>query len=294
MATCLLALGSNLGDREQTLLAAFSELGAMRAARVVGQSGWHRFAPVGGPAGQGEFLNAALLLDTALPPGQLFENLERIEMRHGRLRRERWAARTLDIDLLLYDDRIIDSPQLTIPHPRMSFRRFVLRPAVEIAPRMVHPAIGWTLEQLSVHLDIAPDRAAVVSPSNNERRELCELVIARHGGRVITPPPEAAEADGRRLWPPQLTTWLEFPGRAPESAANYPAGGLPKLSILLDAKAADDAEPVGHWSMTRRLAGRGPSLLVQAGDRAEIAQEVTAAIEAVWPDLGPSQGERVE
>ncbi len=72
---------------------------------------------------------------------------------------ERWAARTLDIDLLLYGDEVIETPALTVPHLRMAFRRFVLEPAAEIAPKMIHPVIGWPLERLLLHLEAATKRA---------------------------------------------------------------------------------------------------------------------------------------
>ena len=95
---------------------------------------------VGGPPDQGEFLNAAAVMETSITPLRFLEQLQRIESRHGRQRAERWAARTLDIDLLLYGDEVIETPMLTVPHPRMSFRRFVLEPAAEIAPRMFIPS----------------------------------------------------------------------------------------------------------------------------------------------------------
>ena len=92
---------------------------------------------VGGPAGQRAFLNAAARLETSLPPAELLARLQRIEWHLGRTgAKTRWAARTLDLDLLLYDDLVLSTPYLTLPHPRMAFRRFVLEAAAEVAPEM--------------------------------------------------------------------------------------------------------------------------------------------------------------
>ena len=125
------ALGSNLGDRTATLhsaIAAIAQLGD-----VVAVSGFHETAPVGGPE-QGEFLNAVVLIDTALGPEELLAGLHRIEDDHGRLRAERWGPRTLDLDLIVMEGMRRDTAELTLPHPRASERRFVLVPLVEVWP----------------------------------------------------------------------------------------------------------------------------------------------------------------
>jgi 2-amino-4-hydroxy-6-hydroxymethyldihydropteridine diphosphokinase len=125
------ALGSNLGDREGTLdsaLAAIAKLGD-----VVAISGFHETAPVGGPE-QGDFLNAVAVIDTALGPEQLLAELQRIEDDHGRVRLERWGPRTLDLDLVVMEAVRRDTPELTVPHPRVTERRFVLVPLVEVWP----------------------------------------------------------------------------------------------------------------------------------------------------------------
>jgi 2-amino-4-hydroxy-6-hydroxymethyldihydropteridine diphosphokinase len=152
MATALVALGSNLGDRQRNLDDAVAQLGRQPNIVVLATSRWRETRPVGGPRDQAEFLNGAILLGTSLTPQQLHAVLRQIEETAGRTREGRWAPRTLDLDLLLYDDLVIDTPELTIPHPRMSFRRFVLEPAAEIAPEMRHPTIGWTIADLLAHV----------------------------------------------------------------------------------------------------------------------------------------------
>src|SRR5690606_10760471 len=111
----------------------------------------------GGPAGQPSFLNGTVLLTTTLSPEAVLAALEQLETEAGRAREVRWDARTLDLDILLYDDLCLRTSRLMIPHPRMAFRRFVLRPAAEIAAEMVHPEIGWTMEQLLMHLETAAE-----------------------------------------------------------------------------------------------------------------------------------------
>lgn len=148
MTTCLIALGSNLGDREANLGGAIKELCAIAGTVVMRQSRFYPTQPVGGPVGQGEFLNGAVVIETTLEPLPLLRELQRIEAEFGRQRAERWGPRTLDLDLLLYGDAQIETPDLVVPHPRMAARRFVLEPSAEIAGEMVDPSSGHTIEKL--------------------------------------------------------------------------------------------------------------------------------------------------
>ena len=153
MAQCLLALGSNLGDREATLSAALAAIDAVEGVRLLRASRWHRSEPVGGPPGQGEYLNGAAIVETSLAPQELLNEMQAVEQQFGRERTVHWGPRTLDVDLLLLEDQIIDTPELTIPHPRMAGRRFVLEPAIEIAADWVHPGLARTLAALRAELD---------------------------------------------------------------------------------------------------------------------------------------------
>ncbi len=163
MARCLLGLGSNLGDRRAMLRRATGCVGRLSGCQLLAQSRWHETAPIGGPAGQGAFLNGALLLDCTTPAVELAGALQAIESQLGRNRAIRWDARAIDIDLLLFGDEVIDTPDLSVPHPRMSFRKFVLEPAAEIAGFMVEPVLGWTLSRLLCYLEGAPRYVAVAS-----------------------------------------------------------------------------------------------------------------------------------
>ena len=153
MAWCLIALGSNLGDRAENLRSAIDALARFPETRLAARSSWHETLPEGGPAGQGPFLNGAALLATELSPEAMLADLQQIETSLRRVRSERWGPRTIDLDLLLYDQELRQTAELTLPHPRMESRRFVLAPAAEVAPWMVHPARGWVVARLLANLD---------------------------------------------------------------------------------------------------------------------------------------------
>lgn len=127
-----IALGSNLGDRARHIGDALRELAEPGDIRVLACSTLHETAAAGGPPGQPPYLNAVAELETALEPRALLARLLEIERRHGRERSVRCGPRTLDLDLLLYRDRVIDAEDLHVPHPRMWQRDFVLRPLAEI------------------------------------------------------------------------------------------------------------------------------------------------------------------
>ncbi|NBU17538.1 MAG: 2-amino-4-hydroxy-6-hydroxymethyldihydropteridine diphosphokinase, partial [Actinobacteria bacterium] len=132
----IIALGSNLGDR-----AAYLRFGLERLSNVVAQSQVFETDPVGGPENQGPYLNMAAVVDTDLDPFALLRRLLQIEAEAQRVRKVRWGPRTLDLDLLFYDDYTIDSEELTVPHPRFAERRFVLEPLSEVAPE--HCPVDW-------------------------------------------------------------------------------------------------------------------------------------------------------
>jgi len=148
VTAALVALGSNLGPRREHLAAALRELAALPGTRLLAASAAHETAPVGCPPGSGPFLNAVALLETELPPRALLEALRAIEAQHGRTRGAPNAPRTLDLDLLLHGESVLREADLVLPHPRMHQRRFVLAPAVEVAPALRHPVLRRTLREL--------------------------------------------------------------------------------------------------------------------------------------------------
>jgi len=149
-----LGMGSNMGDRERHLIDAIEPL-----AGVVAVSPVYETEPVGGPS-QAAFLNVVVELETALTPRQLLGVAHRLESAAGRVRTEHWGPRTLDVDVLLVGDLVVDEPDLVVPHPRMWQRRFVLAPLGDLAPELVPEHLLATAE----------GRVAMVGPLELPRR----------------------------------------------------------------------------------------------------------------------------
>jgi 2-amino-4-hydroxy-6-hydroxymethyldihydropteridine diphosphokinase len=142
-----IGVGSNLGDSRQRVLAAFEALDALPRTRLVARSRLYRTRPFG-PVEQGDFINAVAGLETRLSPHELLAGIRGIESEAGRVRDARWGPRTLDLDLLLYEDQRIDTPDLTVPHPGIAERGFVLAPLADIAPTLDVPGAGRVEELL--------------------------------------------------------------------------------------------------------------------------------------------------
>jgi 2-amino-4-hydroxy-6-hydroxymethyldihydropteridine diphosphokinase len=227
MANCLLSLGSNLGDRGAHLQAALRSLSSLPQTKLLAQSSFRDTKPAGGPAAQDPFLNAAALIETSLTPQQILAELQRIENELGRVRTERWGPRTLDLDLLLYDQLELESLELTLPHPRTSFRRFVLESAAEIAAEMIHPINGWTIGRLLTHLNSSRPEIGLVPtyskfcPQAPATRLLKSLVTELHLQAIFRrdleqanpTPAQLARIQKKRASKDRLLPRMEAPNR---------------------------------------------------------------------------------
>lgn len=138
MNLCYIGLGSNLEDPEAQVTTALQELSAIPDTKMLGQSVLYRSDPVG-PAGQPDYINAVAAIETQLEPEVLLDHLQAIETAHERKRLVRWGPRTLDLDLLLYGSETIQSDRLTVPHPEIPNRAFVLYPLAELNPELRFP-----------------------------------------------------------------------------------------------------------------------------------------------------------
>ena len=141
-----LLLGSNLGDRSDHLVQAGKHI-ASTVGSIINQSPVYETEPWG-VEDQPDYLNQALMIETMFSPEKLFETLKQIERKEGRIQPEKYQPRTLDIDILLYDDLILKTKKLIIPHPKLHLRKFVLVPLNEIAQEMEHPQFNKTIGQL--------------------------------------------------------------------------------------------------------------------------------------------------
>jgi 2-amino-4-hydroxy-6-hydroxymethyldihydropteridine diphosphokinase len=139
--TAFVGIGSNVGDREENLRRAVELLSSEDRIDVAAVSEIRETEPVG-PVEQEPFLNGAVRIETDLSPRELLERLLAVEQELGRVRKERWGPRTIDLDLLLYDDLYVDEPGLTVPHPRLHERRFALEPLADLAPSLEIPGKG--------------------------------------------------------------------------------------------------------------------------------------------------------
>lgn len=201
MPTAYIGLGSNLGDRRATLDAAVRRLRAEPGLRVLAVSRYYETAPVDCPPGSGDYLNAAVAVETDRDPHDLLKLLQHIEQQFGRVRTGVNSPRTLDLDLLLYGDRAIDTPDLIVPHPRMHERAFVLVPLADVGKQADHPGFGkrvWRLlEELpaSERASIRPaglpaatttlsGLSALVTGSSKGIGEAVALGLARNGANV--------------------------------------------------------------------------------------------------------------
>ena len=193
MAVCHLALGSNLGDPHANMARAIDLIEKLPMTIVRRVSSFYETCPVGGQPGQSKFLNAAAEVETRLPPRDFLVRLCNIEEELGRIRTDRWAARPIDLDILLWDSMRIQEQDLVVPHPRMHFRRFVLEPLAEIAPEQRHPE-GWTIGERWQQLTRCPHYLALTGPPVAGKTTLARRLASRLGALLIE-----AEFDAMQL-----------------------------------------------------------------------------------------------
>ena len=149
MNLAFIALGSNLENPASQILSAFGELDALPRTRMISRSSLYASSPISEII-QPDYVNAVAKIETGLDPFSLLDSLLAIELFHGRVREKRNAPRTLDLDILMYNDLVLNDAHLTIPHPRMHERLFVLRPLLEIEPDCAIPGIGRAGDRVSL------------------------------------------------------------------------------------------------------------------------------------------------
>lgn len=275
----LIGLGGNLGDRKAILDGAVAALSRTPGVDLRQVSAYHETAPVGGPPDQGAFLNAAARVETTLDPHALHRVLRDIEAQAGRVRRVRWGERTLDLDLLLFGEQIIEAAELVVPHPRMAVRRFVLAPAIEVAEHVLDPLTHRTMSQLLAHLDRRPSYVAIDAPPGAIRSGAFHRIVAVLGAiglqqEIAEPPPDDPAGQCRYC--------NDFTARARQLAApRWPANErwlVTDFCLSLERqRPPQSAEPPGTPEEYARSPGDGslvdealtPTFAVVLGDRPE-------------------------
>jgi 2-amino-4-hydroxy-6-hydroxymethyldihydropteridine diphosphokinase len=251
MPRSLVALGSNLGDRAARIRAALDAIAQLPSVADLRVSSLHETDPIGGHSGQAPFLNAAASFATELSAERLHAALQVIELAQGRTRAARWDARTLDLDLLLHGEEILNTPSLVLPHSRMAFRHFVLAPAAEVAGEMMHPRIGWTITRLLDHLRTARPYVAIAGQTGLARGALAQRLANEFQARlIISPPGECGGVPSDTAAGPSLRRSLEFLNRQAEllNRDRWPSG---------DQLAVSDFWLDGLLAATQGMLGEG-------------------------------------
>lgn len=183
MPSSLVSLGANLGNTLETMRSASRLIRDAFENSRIELSPIFKTPPVGGPSGQGDFLNSAVRIDHALSVWEVWERIKRIENELGRQRFRRWESRRIDIDLLMHDQDRVWTPHLKVPHPRMSMRTFVIHPACEIAPDWIDPVSGVSIRELSNRLrNNHPPRISIACSTKSLADRIA--TVLRHGDLV--------------------------------------------------------------------------------------------------------------
>ncbi len=255
LTEALVAFGANVGDCRQAmeksleLLREDPGVGEISAAQPIVTS-----AATGDRSGsqqQADYLNSAFLVRTSLDPRNLHQLLIRVEEQLGRERLERWGPRSVDLDLILFADVIVDEKDLQVPHPRMSFRRFVLAPATEVAAEMVDPRSGMTVSQLLQHLDSKEPRILIATNQSQFAAELIEVLDQNEYELVV------------------VDNEAEFVRHAADA------------KLLVSWSNPAESSPLERYA--KNFAG--PRLVLDGKSVAESARELTAAMQAMGPIL---------
>lgn len=293
MATCLISLGANIGDRTQAIEQAISAITASNGVSACQCSSFFETIPAGGPPDQPNFINAVARFETSLSPADVLKTLFRVEKQLGRTRQQIWESRVLDLDLLLYDHQIHNDSDLILPHPRMILRRFVLEPACEIASELKHPQTTWSLQQHLDHLNhsakyiciagaiTAQRLAALEQLQTNAVNPTISFLQNSFGLRALVEQQAAIKATLATTTNMIIADFCprEILASSPDQLARVEQFeqtiGVPRLIVLLD----NPTKPTSH-AMLNAMMPKGivaPWLVVPNNNKQQIARELQAA-----------------
>jgi 2-amino-4-hydroxy-6-hydroxymethyldihydropteridine diphosphokinase len=293
MARCLVSFGANLGDpRSAVRLAADLLRDRVALSASFHLSRFFRTPPIGGPSGQPPFFNAVANFDTKLSVWDVWHCVRSIETELGRVRNQRWEARPIDLDILLYDQIRIWTPHLKVPHPRMCMRRFILLPAMDVAADYCDPVSGWTIAQLAENVRSGPANLLLIAPVQRRAVPLLAEVARRASARWL-------ETDDKQaISTVHGSRWVALRECSSAEPCWHTAGDKPlatpeqKLLVVLAPKLNHNES---GWEDTHRaLAVRmdlvdehsprhlyGPRYLLADNDNAWALEELVAALDAM-------------
>ncbi len=308
MTNCLLGIGSNLGDRRSSLDEAVRLLGGQGGVSVLRSSRWVESRAIGGPEQQPAFLNGAVSVDTELEPHKLLTAILAVEHALGRQRDVRWGPRIVDLDLLLFGNQVIGDSRLSVPHPWMTIRHFVMSPVAEIDPERVHPEIGWTMERLLENLEKSTVHVAISGLRDAAQRQLLLAVANEFSAKIIGVRAfQDEDSDGRRIpeylepvesgvvgrsdecidgsakSPRRLTITVEDPANSNKNREQY------NLRILLQHEEATltaaEIQEQGIRLEDGHRRGRGPFLRLPTCDMHRLRHDLTAALSGMTAEF---------
>lgn len=297
MPRALISFGANMGDARKSICDAVGllEKRLCSTPNDLRLSRFYRTPPVGGPAGQPPFVNAVAAVETSRAFVELWQVIREVELQLGRSRNRRWEARKIDLDILLYDDLRVWTPQLKIPHPRMCMRRFILVPAVEVAADWIDPVSQTDIRGLALNLQAGAGNLVVVSPASST---MAAQLVSRAAEVALANRVDFQSHDDHARVEPQPNsdqrwlgwlTWEEF------AAAGLAIAPSPKLIIYLselqsegdwvwEEQTVEVAELLGLSSTAgdrRGCLAHGPRYLLSGSEPEWIIHEMVSALEAM-------------
>jgi 2-amino-4-hydroxy-6-hydroxymethyldihydropteridine diphosphokinase len=283
---CLISFGSNLGDRNALLAKAARIVAADARVHRLASSRLYETPPIGGPGGQEPFLNAVAAFDTDASAAQILSLLQRVENDLGRDRKQRWGSRSIDLDVVLHGELIGGSRGLVVPHPRYTARRFVLRPACDVAGHYRDPRFGWTLRRLADHLDLGVASMALVGGSASQRSELCRRLRDQPGLQVFE---TAFPIDDDEIDSPWVSAFVpDFPPgntATTESSGALDCSKVPRLVTRLQTTRPHDRWPAPHQMWPSGW--NWPQYRLELDDMQWAAGEVVSALQSMRCPLIP-------
>jgi 2-amino-4-hydroxy-6-hydroxymethyldihydropteridine diphosphokinase len=281
MPHCLISFGSNLGDRFQRIAMAGKAIAESPLVNSFRASRLYENPAIGGPIGQQPFLNGVALLETESSAREILGLLQAVELRLGRQRAVRWDARSIDLDVVLYGDLQGNSPDLSVPHPRYTARRFVIVPADEVAGQWRDPRFLWSIHELNAHISATVPSIALVGGEKLLREQLCQLLTERYGIATFCDPRQPIELSTAAPW---VSSFL--PPLPPVGSVDALNPWTPRLVAQLQW-----TTPASRWPATHQI-GKAlhdwPEYRLEVDSPEWAASELAAAIESLGCPLVPT------